>query len=171
MNLNEFEPEYHERWMKYALMLARKAWALGEVPVGAVIVRGDEIIGEGWNSPIISHDPTAHAEVGALRDAALKEQNYRLPGSVMYVTIEPCNMCAGALIHARVDGVVFGAMEPKAGAVVSQNRLLEHASVNTTIEHLGGVCEEECRQLISDFFTERRAQKKQAKITTDTVEK
>ncbi len=150
--------------MKYALKLAKKAWELGEVPVGAVIVRNDEIIGEGWNHPISSNDPTAHAEVSALRDAASKEQNYRLPGSVLYVTIEPCTMCVGAIVHGRIDCVVYGASEPKAGAVVSQNCLFEHASMNTSVEHVGGVCEDECRQLIGDFFVERRAQKKQAKL-------
>lgn len=150
--------------MKHALELAKKAWALGEVPVGAVIIRDDKIIGEGWNHPISSNDPTAHAEVSALRDAALKEQNYRLPGSVLYVTIEPCTMCVGAIIHGRIDCVVYGASEPKAGAVASQNCLFEHPSVNTRVEHIAGVCEDECSQLISDFFIERRAQKKYEKL-------
>ena len=149
--------------MKYALKLAKKAWALGEVPVGAVIVRDGKVIGEGWNHPISSNDPTAHAEVSALRDAAIKERNYRLPGSVLYVTIEPCTMCVGAIVHSRVASVVYGASEPKAGAVASQNCLFEHPSMNTSVEHIGGVCEEECSQLISDFFTERRAQKKHEK--------
>jgi len=154
----------HERWMKYALKLAKKAWALGEVPVGAVIVRDGKVIGEGWNHPISSNDPTAHAEVSALRDAASKEQNYRLPGSVLYVTIEPCTMCVGAIIHGRIDRVVYGASEPKAGAVTSQNCLFEHPSMNTSVEHIGGVYEGECSQLISDFFAERRAQKKHDKM-------
>ena len=149
--------------MTHALKLAKKAWALGEVPVGAVIVRDNKVIGEGWNHPISSNDPTAHAEVSALRDAALKEHNYRLPGSVLYVTIEPCTMCVGAIVHSRVGCVVYGASEPKAGAVASQNCLFEHPSMNTIVKHVGGVCEEECSQLISDFFTERRAQKKHEK--------
>lgn len=149
--------------MKYALTLAKKAWGLGEVPVGAVIVRDNKVIGEGWNHPISGNDPTAHAEVSALRDAALKEQNYRLPGSVLYVTIEPCTMCVGAIVHSRVDCVVYGASEPKAGAVASQNCLFEHPSMNTSVEHIDGVCKDECSQLISDFFAERRAQKKHEK--------
>ena len=152
-----------QRWMQYALNLARKAYELGEVPVGAVIVRDDKVIGEGWNHPISSNDPTAHAEVNALRDAASKEQNYRLPGSVLYVTIEPCTMCVGAIVHGRVERVVYGASEPKAGAVASQNSLFEHPSMNTSVAHVSGVCEGECSQLISDFFAERRAQKKHEK--------
>lgn len=157
-----------ERWMHYALKLARKAYEQGEVPVGAVIVRDGKVIGEGWNRPITENDPTAHAEVMALRDAGSKEQNYRLPGSVLYVTIEPCTMCVGAIIHGRIDRVVFGAVEPKAGAVVSQNNLFNHPSVNTTVDHFGGVCEEECRLLISEFFAQRRAQKKRDKQTLES---
>ena len=155
--------------MKYALKLAKKAWALGEVPVGAVVVRDNKVIGEGWNHPISSNDPTAHAEVSALRNAALKEQNYRLPGSVLYVTIEPCTMCVGAIVHSRVESVVYGAGEPKAGAVASQNCLFEHPSMNTSVKHVGGVCEDECRQLISEFFAERRAQKKQDKLDLKNI--
>jgi tRNA(adenine34) deaminase len=153
-----------QRWMQYALSLARKAYEQGEVPVGAVIIREGKVIGEGWNHPIISNDPTAHAEVSALRDAALKEQNYRLPGGVLYVTIEPCTMCVGAIVHGRIDRVVYGASEPKAGAVASQNCLFDHPSMNTSVEYIGGVCEDECSQLISDFFAARRAQKKHDKL-------
>ncbi|UZE97589.1 tRNA adenosine(34) deaminase TadA [Alkalimarinus alittae] len=160
-----------ERWMHHALLLARKAYELGEVPVGAVIVRDGQVIGEGWNCPIGNHDPTAHAEVMALRDAGTKENNYRLPGSVLYVTIEPCTMCVGALIHGRVDRVVFGATEPKAGAVVSQNCLFDHDSVNTRVVYLGGVCETECRLIISDFFAQRRAQKKRDKKVIESIDK
>ncbi|WP_433857804.1 tRNA adenosine(34) deaminase TadA [Alkalimarinus sediminis] len=157
-----------ERWMHYALKLAQKAYEQGEVPVGAVIVRDGKVIGEGWNRPITEHDPTAHAEIVALRDAGVREQNYRLSGSVLYVTIEPCTMCVGAIIHGRVDRVVFGATEPKAGAVVSQNNLLSHHSVNTRVSHLGGVCEEECRSLISEFFAQRRAQKKRERAAIES---
>ncbi len=165
------EREEHERWMQYALMLAKKAWASDEVPVGAVLVRHGEIIGEGWNRPISACDPTAHAEIAALRDAALKEQNYRLPDSVLYVTIEPCTMCVGALVHARVGKVVFGATEPKAGAVSSQNQLFEHPAMNFKVAYLGGVCEQECRQLMSDFFAARRAQKKLEKQRLAKIKK
>lgn len=157
--------------MHYALDLARKAYEQDEVPVGAVIVRDGCVIGEGWNRPISDNDPTAHAEVIALRDAGAKEQNYRLPGSVLYVTIEPCTMCVGALIHGRVDRVVFGATEPKAGAVVSQNCLFDHESVNTRIEYQGGVCEIECSSIISEFFAQRRAQKKQDKKAIELIGK
>lgn len=157
--------------MHYALKLARKAYEQGEVPVGAVIVRDGQVIGEGWNRPIGDHDPTAHAEVMALRDAGRREQNYRLPGSVLYVTIEPCTMCVGAIVHSRVDRVVFGASEPKAGAVVSQNNLFNHESVNTAVSYLGGVCEEECRLMISDFFAQRRAEKKREKKAAGSIDK
>lgn len=160
-----------ERWMHYALRLARKAYEQGEVPVGAVIVRDGNIIGEGWNRPISNNDPSAHAEIIALRDAGANEDNYRLPGSVMYVTIEPCTMCVGALIHARISKVVYGAVEPKAGAVISRNKLFDHDSVNTVVEHVGGVCEDDCSAIISTFFAERRAQKKQAKKAKVTVSK
>ncbi len=154
--------------MHYALNLARKAYEQDEVPVGAVIVRDGIVIGEGWNCPIGDNDPTAHAEIMALRDAGRKEQNYRLPGSVLYVTIEPCTMCVGAIIHGRVDRVVFGATEPKAGAVVSQNNLFNHQSVNTSVSYLGGVCELECRLIISEFFAQRRAQKKKDKTAGES---
>ncbi|WP_250658804.1 tRNA adenosine(34) deaminase TadA [Alkalimarinus coralli] len=157
--------------MHYALDLARKAYDQGEVPVGAVIVRDGRIIGEGWNRPIGANDPSAHAEIVALRDAGAKESNYRLPDSVMYVTIEPCTMCVGALIHARVSKVVYGAVEPKAGAVVSRNKLFEHDSVNTVVEHAGGVCEDECSAIISAFFAERRAHKKRAKYAKSAADK
>src|SRR5690554_300266 len=112
----------HEHWMRQALALAARAEEQGEVPVGAVLVREGGVLGEGFNQPISSHDPTAHAEITALRDAARRAGNYRLPDSTLYVTIEPCAMCCGALVHARVAKVVFGAREPKAGAVCSHLR-------------------------------------------------
>ncbi len=124
----------NNRYMQRALELARSAGAAGEVPVGAVLVRGDEILGEGSNAPIGASDPTAHAEIIALRAAAAAEQNYRLPGSTLYVTLEPCAMCCGALVHARVAKVVFAAIEPRAGAVVSTRNLLDDAAFNHRVQ-------------------------------------
>jgi len=152
--------EHDEKWMRYALTLAHKAADQGEVPVGAVIVRDNKIVGEAWNSPISQCDPTAHAEINALRDAAKKERNYRLPEATLYVTIEPCTMCVGAIVHSRIERVVFGAREPKAGAVVSQHNLFDHPSMNTKVGYAEGILADECRQLMSDFFTFRRQQKK-----------
>ncbi len=144
-------------WMQSALELASRACELGEVPVGAVLVKGGEVIGEGWNRPISSHDPTAHAEIIALRDAATRLNNYRLPGTCLYVTIEPCTMCLGAMIHARVDRIVFGAAEPRAGAVQSQLQLLEAGHFNHRIAWVGGVLAEQCGAMISEFFRVRRS--------------
>ena len=160
--------EEDERWMQYALTLAQKAADEGEVPVGAVVVRDGVILGEAWNCPIGSSDPSAHAEVNALRAAAKHEANYRLPGATLYVTIEPCTMCAGALIHARIDRVVFGAREPKAGAIVSQNNLFDHPSMNTEIRYAEGILAEQCSQIISDFFAFRRKMKKQLRMKTQS---
>jgi tRNA(adenine34) deaminase len=144
-------------FMQYALTLAERAEAEGEVPVGAVLVRGGGIIGEGWNRPIGSHDPTAHAEIFALRDAARRAQNYRLPGSTLYVTLEPCPMCAGAIIHARVGRVVFGAPDPKGGAAGSVFDLLpSDQRFNHRVEALGGVLEQACGDLLRRFFRARR---------------
>lgn len=148
------------RWMQHALLLAAKGEAIGEVPVGAVIVRGGEILGEGWNQPISSHDPTAHAEVIALRQAAAREQNYRLVGSTLYVTLEPCTMCVGALVHARVARLVFGTREPKAGAVVSKAQLLDSDYFNHRVNYVGDVLAQECQHQLSQFFAMRREQKK-----------
>ena len=142
--------------MKRALELASRAEALGEVPVGAVIVREDEVIGEGFNQPISSNDPTAHAEIMALRDAARRQGNYRLPGSTLYVTIEPCAMCAGALVHARVAELVFGAREPRAGAVCSHLRLLETEALNHRVVWREGEVAEECGGVLSEFFRQKR---------------
>lgn len=147
----------HERWMRHALELARQAAQAGEVPVGALVVREGRIIGEGWNRPIGTHDPCAHAEIIALRDAAARVGNYRLPGAVLYVTLEPCTMCAGALVHARISELVFGAREPKAGAVLSQARLLEQPWLNWRVSARGGVLEAECAALLTEFFQARRA--------------
>lgn len=155
--------ETDQYWMRQALVLARASADEGEVPVGAVVVRDGELLGEGRNGPIGQCDPSAHAEIQALRAACSNEKNYRIPGSTLYVTIEPCTMCVGAIVHARVDRVVFGAREPKAGAVVSQNNLLAHASMNTQVSYAEGILEEECREMMTAFFSERRARKKQLK--------
>jgi len=146
----------HERWMGHALKLAERAQANGEVPVGAVLVDGEQLLGEGWNQPISAQDPTAHAEIVALRQAALARGNYRLPGTTLYVTIEPCTMCVGALMHARVGTLVFGAREPRAGAVVSQLKLAEATHFNHRVTVLEGVRAAECGQLIQEFFRLRR---------------
>ena len=146
-----------QHWMQHALALAVQAEALGEVPVGAVVVDGNGcVVGEGWNQPISGCDPTAHAEIVALRGAALKTGNYRLPGCTLYVTIEPCTMCVGALIHARIARLVFGATEPKAGSVVSQARLLDSPVYNHGIAFVGGVCAEQAGALLSAFFQNKR---------------
>jgi len=146
-----------ENWMRQALVLADAAAAHGEVPVGAVLVSAQgELLGTGFNYPIASHDPTAHAEIVALRTAARAQQNYRLPGSTLYVTIEPCTMCVGAMIHARVARVVFGAPEPRFGALVSQRRLLEEGGFNHMMQMEGGVLALECGALMRDFFKARR---------------
>ena len=146
-----------ERFMRAALDLARRAQERGEVPVGAVVVLDDAIVGEGFNQPIAAHDPTAHAEIVALRDAARRIRNYRLPGATLYVTIEPCQMCVGALVHARVARIVYGASEPKAGALESAMRAHEHPSLNHRLVAVGGVLEDECREVIQGFFEERRS--------------
>jgi len=147
----------HDRWMREALALAAEAAAAGEVPVGAVIVRDGQIIGRGRNGPVGSHDPTAHAEIAALRDAGARERNYRLPGSTLYVTLEPCVMCVGAFIHARVETVVYGAAEPKAGAMESTQRAHEHPALNHTVTVVSGVLAAECREALQAFFRQRRA--------------
>ncbi|MDG4549409.1 MAG: tRNA adenosine(34) deaminase TadA [Candidatus Contendobacter sp.] len=143
-------------WMGRALELARRAADAGEVPVGAVLVRGDAVIGEGWNQPVGARDPTAHAEVLALRTAAARVGNYRLVDSTLYATLEPCPMCAGALVHARVARVVFGAVDPRAGAAGTVFDLLRSAALNHRAEVVGGVAAEECAALLRDFFRARR---------------
>jgi tRNA(adenine34) deaminase len=145
-----------EYWMQQALTLARQAEQAGEVPVGALLVRNGEILGQGYNRPISSNDPTAHAEIVALRAAATAQGNYRLPGSTLYVTIEPCTMCVGAMIHARVERLVFGALEPRAGAVVSQHQLAAHPAYNHQLQVQGSVLEAECAMLMREFFRRRR---------------
>lgn len=156
-----------EYWMRYAQTLAAQAAAIGEIPVGAVIVRQGQILGEGFNCPITSTDPTAHAEIVALRQAAKNALNYRLVDTTLYVTLEPCNMCAGALVHARVGRLVFGALEPKAGCIQSRATLLSADYLNHRVESLGGVCASECAQQLQDFFKMRRQQKRDAKKQLD----
>lgn len=145
-----------EHWMREALRCAVHARELGEVPVGAVVVRDDVLLAEGWNCPISACDPTAHAEVMALRSAARALGNYRLPGVTLYVTIEPCTMCVGAIVHARTGRLVFGAAEPRAGVIASQARLLESPWFNHRVPVTAGILADECRQLMQDFFRERR---------------
>lgn len=142
--------------MQRALVLAQRAADSGEVPVGAVVVASDQVIGEGFNQPITSSDPTAHAEIVAMRNAAAYLQNYRLSGCDLYVTIEPCTMCVGAMIHARIRRIIFGAPEPRAGALTSQLRLLDQSHFNHSIDWVGGVLEQPCSALIRDFFKSRR---------------
>ncbi len=148
---------HDETWMQRAIELAQVAAAIDEVPVGAIVVANDtqEVLGEGFNQPISGADPSAHAEVIALRAAAKQRQNYRLVGTTLYVTIEPCMMCAGAMLHARVDRLVFGAAEPKAGAVVS-HALLGTDWQNHKVAVTGGVLSEVCAELMSGFFAAKR---------------
>jgi len=147
-----------EKWMRQALELAKQAGDLGEVPVGCVIVSSEgELVGQGFNQPIRMQDPTAHAEVIALRDAALTLSNYRVPHTTLYVTIEPCTMCVGAMVHARVARVVFGAAESRFGAVISSKRLLDEGEFNHAIKYTSGTLAAECGALMRDFFRSRRS--------------
>lgn len=145
-----------EHWMRLALEQARLGAAAGEVPVGAVLVQDGALLAAGYNHPIETHDPTAHAEIDVLRRAARALGNYRLGGSTLYVTIEPCTMCVGAMIHARVARLVYGAAEPRAGAVCSHFRLLDTEVYNHRISHEGGLLAAECSALMTDFFRGRR---------------
>ncbi|MEE4384748.1 MAG: tRNA adenosine(34) deaminase TadA [Pseudomonadales bacterium] len=144
------------RFMRRALALAERAAEAGEVPVGAVVVRDGEILGEGTNRPIAARDPTAHAELEALRAACARVGNYRLPGATLYVTIEPCTMCAGALVHARIARLVYGAEEPRAGAVRSSARVLENPGLNHRVAVTAGVLAEEAAAQLRTFFRARR---------------
>lgn len=146
-----------EAFMREALRLAALAERDGEVPVGAVVVRDGVVVGRGYNRPIGSHDPTAHAEIAALRDAAGRLGNYRLPGCELYVTLEPCAMCAGAIMHARISRVVFGASDPKTGAAGSIVDLFGERRLNHHAEVVAGVLGEECGAMLSAFFARRRA--------------
>jgi tRNA(adenine34) deaminase len=148
--------ELDRQFMQQALEQARLAALAGEVPVGAVIVRNGEVIARAFNQPITKHDPSAHAEMLALRQAALSEENYRLPGTTLYVTLEPCTMCAGAMLHARVDRIVYGATDPKTGAAGSVLDVFSSKQINHQTVVEGGVMVQECGQLLRDFFKERR---------------
>ena len=143
--------------MDLALIEARKAAAAGEVPVGAVVVIDERVVGAGFNQPISAHDPTAHAEIVARRQAAQAMGNYRLTGAALYVTVEPCMMCVGAMVHARIELVVFGTTEPKAGSMTSQQRAHELPWLNHRLEVEGGIREDECRAVMQEFFRNRRA--------------
>ena len=145
--------------MREALSMARSAECLGEVPVGAVVVREGVIVGRGFNSPIGEHDPTAHAEIAALRDAARNLENYRLPGCELFVTLEPCAMCAGAILHSRIARVVYGARDYKTGVHGSVVDLFAVERLNHHTEVVGGVLAEECGQLLSSFFAARRSKR------------
>lgn len=145
-----------EHFMREALALAAKGAELGEVPVGAVLVQDGEIIGQGFNSPISRHDPSAHAEMVAIRAAAEAAQNYRLPGSTLYVTLEPCSMCAGLIVHSRVARVVYGATEPRAGVAVSRGEFFSQEFLNHRVLVEGGVLAEECGTILKAFFKARR---------------
>lgn len=153
-----------QKWMKQALELAQKAQSLDEVPVGAVLVKGGEVIGEGWNQTISACDPTAHAEVVALRDAAKRLNNYRVIGTTLYVTLEPCAMCVGALVHGRVQRLVYAASEPKSGAVSSQVNLLELHAFNHRVDVSSGVLAARASDLLTSFFKNKRQLKKEKKL-------
>lgn len=146
----------HGRFMEAALGLAREAAAAGEVPVGAVVVVNGEVVGRGFNRPISTHDPTAHAEVVAMRDAAAGLGNYRLTDATLYVTVEPCLMCVGAMVHARIGTLVYGAPEPKAGAIGSTQRAHEHGALNHRMTIVSGVGAAESKALMQEFFAQRR---------------
>ena len=147
---------FHESFMRQALEQARTALHIGEVPIGAVLVAEGQVVAQGFNQPIHHLDPTAHAEVVALRQAARTLGNYRLGGTTLYVTVEPCLMCVGAMIHARVGLVVFGAPEPRSGALVSAARAHEIPGLNHQLTVIGGVLEDECREVMQEFFKEKR---------------
>ncbi len=156
LDTRNLKPETDEVFMHRALTLAAQAEAEGEVPVGALVVLNDEVIGEGWNRPIGSSDPTAHAEIVALRAAAARLGNYRLTGSTLYVTLEPCPMCAGAMVHARVARVVYGAADPVAGAAGSVFNLLQAPGLNHRAQIDGGVLADACGRQLKQFFQQRR---------------
>ncbi|NRP27809.1 tRNA-specific adenosine deaminase [Marinobacterium sp. xm-d-420] len=151
-------------WMRQALELAAQAGEHNEVPVGAIVVLDDQVIGRGFNRPISGCDPSAHAEIQALRDAANRLENYRLVDATLYVTIEPCSMCAGAIVHSRIKRLVFGALEPKAGVAISQAQFFVQPWLNHRVEVQGGLLADECSSMISDFFARRRDEKRQARL-------
>ena len=150
------QAELDQQFMRLAIEQAQLAAQLGEVPVGAVLVKDGQVISKAFNKPIANHDPSAHAEMLALREAALIEKNYRIPGSTLYVTLEPCAMCSGAMLHARIDRVVYGAPDPKTGTAGSVLDLFSSKQINHQTSVDGGIMSEECGQLLRDFFKERR---------------
>ena len=160
MNLSTDDPikENHAYWMGLAIEQAKQAANQNEIPIGAVLVdlESGELLSEGYNQPISSSDPTAHAEIVVLRQASNRRKNYRLAATALYVTVEPCTMCVGALMHARISLLVFGAREPKAGVVVSQKQLLEESFYNHRLNYLEGIMAEECGALLTDFFEKKR---------------
>ncbi|CAI1652610.1 tRNA-specific adenosine deaminase [Serratia quinivorans] len=158
--MTEYNDEY---WMRQALQLALRAQEEGEVPVGALLVLDNQVIGEGWNRPIGRHDPTAHAEIMALRQGGAVLQNYRLLNATLYVTLEPCVMCAGAMVHSRIRRLVYGAADVKTGAAGSLVDILRHPGMNHQVEILSGVLAEECAATLSNFFRMRREQQKALK--------
>ncbi|CAI1026753.1 tRNA adenosine(34) deaminase TadA [Serratia grimesii] len=159
--MTEYNDEY---WMRQALQLALRAQEEGEVPVGALLVLDNQVIGEGWNRPIGRHDPTAHAEIMALRQGGSVLQNYRLLNATLYVTLEPCVMCAGAMVHSRIRRLVYGAPDVKTGAAGSLVDILRHPGMNHQVEILSGVLAEECAATLSNFFRMRREQQKALKL-------
>ena len=150
------QAELDLQYMRMAIEQARLAAQSGEVPVGAVLVKDGQVISKAFNKPIANHDPSAHAEMLALREAALVEENYRIPGSTLYVTLEPCAMCSGAILHARIDRVVYGASDPKTGAAGSVLDIFASKQINHQTSIEGGIMSEECGQLLRDFFKGRR---------------
>ncbi|CAA0303116.1 tRNA adenosine(34) deaminase TadA [Alteromonas macleodii] len=163
ISTEEIVTQEDEMWMRHALALADKAESHGEVPVGACVVLNGKLIGEGFNTPITDNDPSAHAELRAVKEAASFVQNYRLIDATLYVTLEPCSMCAGMLVHARVKRVVFGAKDAKTGAAGSVMNLLQHPALNHHLEIVSGVLADECADKLSGFFRKRRKEIKAAK--------
>ncbi|MCE2596742.1 tRNA adenosine(34) deaminase TadA [Motilimonas cestriensis] len=156
--------ELDEKWMRYALALADKAKAIGEIPVGAVLVKNDQVIGEGWNQSIKLNDPCAHAEIIALRQAGAHLNNYRLLDTTLYVTLEPCPMCAGAMVHGRVARLVYGASDAKTGSAGSVFNLVATDKLNHSLDVCTGILSEQCSEKISAFFRQRRAEHKALKL-------
>ncbi len=150
------QTELDQQFMRLAIEQAQLAAQSGEVPVGAVLVKDGRVISKAFNKPIANHDPSAHAEMLALREAALAAENYRIPGSTLYVTLEPCAMCSGAMLHARIDRVVYGAPDPKTGAAGSVLDLFSSKQINHQTSVDGGIMSEECGQLLREFFKGRR---------------
>lgn len=150
----------HNKWMLHALKLAQRSHDEGEVPVGAVLIKDNQLIAEGWNQPINKHDATAHAEIMAIRTAGKVLNNYRLPNTTLYVTLEPCTMCAGAIIHARIANVIFGAPDPRTGSAGSAIDIFSADYHNHQVNVEGGILCDDCGQILKDFFRERRSKRK-----------